>query len=533
VVRAFAEPAGPYGPGHRGADLGVAAGTVVRAANDGVVTFAGEVAGSYHVVVGHDGGLRTSYSYLAEIRVARGDAVRRGTPLGITGGSGEAHQPGSLHLGLRAGDTYLDPMLLFGPPDLTLLVRLVPHDLPPGRPWDTESAERAALNQALHDGVADQVSAAVGAVVGGADAAGGWAADQVGAAGDGLAAVGASMDAVLTEVRETAVGSTMAVARYSSEQWARTPNAIVLRDLAEIGDRVLGWWRSRGDCTKDAPEADGTGGSGHRLLAVAGINSSTGDDGATTSLDVEALGYDEGDVSYYSYAADRGAYDQEATWGDLMAAARRLGAQLRELQRIEPGREVDLIAHSQGGVVIDLFLQHVYRPGNHAYPPIGTVVTLASPHEGAPLATVAGQVRGSRTGRAVLEAGDDVVPLPPADSPAVQQLAEDSRVMRSLWDESLPWQIDYTTIGGSDDIVVPATNISVPDATEVTVDVDGVNDHSAIPTDDRALRVVRSALEGLPPPCIPWDEGVRGAVEPVVISRVEHTGGDLIEEVSR
>src|SRR5262245_36977721 len=60
VSRAFEEPAGPYGPGHRGVDLVAPPGTPVRAAGDGTVSFAGDVAGSMHVVVAHEGGLRTS-----------------------------------------------------------------------------------------------------------------------------------------------------------------------------------------------------------------------------------------------------------------------------------------------------------------------------------------------------------------------------------------------------------------------------------------------------------------------------------------
>src|SRR5262249_13015098 len=62
VVRPFEEPSSAYGPGHRGADLAAPPGTPVHAANDGVVTFAGTVAGTLHVTVAHAGGLRTSYS---------------------------------------------------------------------------------------------------------------------------------------------------------------------------------------------------------------------------------------------------------------------------------------------------------------------------------------------------------------------------------------------------------------------------------------------------------------------------------------
>jgi hypothetical protein len=100
--------------------------------------------------------------------------------------------------------------------------------------------------------------------------------------------------------------------------------------------------------------------------------------------------------------------------------------------------------------------------------------------------------------------------------------------MRDLWRRRLPEHVDFTSIGGADDVVVPATQIEVPGATEVVINVDGVNDHSGIPTDPRALEVVRSALEGRAPPCIGIVEGLRGAIEPVVISRLEHTVGDLV-----
>ena len=48
VVRGFVEPANPYAPGHRGADLAAAPGAPVRAAGSGTVSFAGDVAGTLH-----------------------------------------------------------------------------------------------------------------------------------------------------------------------------------------------------------------------------------------------------------------------------------------------------------------------------------------------------------------------------------------------------------------------------------------------------------------------------------------------------
>ena len=520
LVRPFEEPVSRYGPGHRGADFEVAPGTAVRAANDGVVSFAGSVAGALHVVVAHAGGLRTSYSFLSRVDVRAGQSVRRGDTVGATGGNGDGHGPGVFHLGLRIGDRYIDPMQLFGPPDLTRLVRLVPTDLPPGEPW-SRARERRGLADGLHGGGGSGIFETV---AGGAARVGGAV---VGAGGSAVDAVGHGVAATYDQLAAAGTAATREIARLGKAGWDRLPMATLVRDLTTVADRIREWWRSRSGCSGASPPADGTGGSGHLLMAIAGINSSTAADGATFDLDVAALGYHEGEVAYYSYAADHGHYEPSDTWGDLVAAGRRLGEQLKAMHAANPGREVDLVAHSQGGVLVDVFLQHVYDASDPAYPPIGTVVTLASPHEGAPLATVASDVRSTRTGRAVLDAGDELLPLPPSDAASTRQLAEDSALVRALWDDRLPEHVDFTTIGGADDVLVPATQIDVPGATEVVVDVDGVNDHSGIPSDARALRVVRSALEGRPPPCVGVVEGIRGAVDPVVISRVEHTIGDL------
>ena len=148
MVRSFDAPASEYEAGHRGVDFGVAAGTPVRAANDGVVSFAGSVAGTLHVTVSHDGGLRTSYSFLSSVAVRAGQTVARGDVVGSTGGVGNDHDGTVLHLGLRIGDRYVDPMVLFRPTDLTKLVRLVPAGEPNETPW-SPARERRDLQVSL------------------------------------------------------------------------------------------------------------------------------------------------------------------------------------------------------------------------------------------------------------------------------------------------------------------------------------------------------------------------------------------------
>src|SRR5258708_34124469 len=117
VVRPFQAPLTRYGRGHLGVDFAAAPGTLVRAAGAGTVVFAGLVANARHVVVRHAGGLRTSYSFLASIRVRGGEVVARGEAGGTSGGRGEHHLPAAVHFGPRIGDVYVDPMLLFGAGD--------------------------------------------------------------------------------------------------------------------------------------------------------------------------------------------------------------------------------------------------------------------------------------------------------------------------------------------------------------------------------------------------------------------------------
>ncbi len=117
MVDRFRPPTTPYGPGNRGWEYATESGSTVRAAADGTVTFAGGVGGTTAVTVAHADGLRTSYSYLERALVTSGDHVRLGDPVG--------RSASRLHFGVRRGDVYLDPALLFAPP-AARRVRLVP-----------------------------------------------------------------------------------------------------------------------------------------------------------------------------------------------------------------------------------------------------------------------------------------------------------------------------------------------------------------------------------------------------------------------
>ena len=118
IIERFRPPACTWCSGNRGIDYATPPGAPVRASAAGVVTFSGSVAGDRFVVVAHADGLRTTYGYLATAVVVAGDRVVPRQLLGTAGGP--------LHFGVRRGDVYLDPELLFTAE--RLVARLVPLD---------------------------------------------------------------------------------------------------------------------------------------------------------------------------------------------------------------------------------------------------------------------------------------------------------------------------------------------------------------------------------------------------------------------
>jgi len=133
VVHGFDPPAGPYAPGHRGVDLAAGVGQPVRSAADGIVSYAGRIAGVGVVAVVH-GRIRTTYQPM-EVTTTRGATVSAGDELGRLDQAGSHCAPDPcLHWGAIIGDTYVDPLQLLNPGPS----RLLPY-------WDVAARSSAAL----------------------------------------------------------------------------------------------------------------------------------------------------------------------------------------------------------------------------------------------------------------------------------------------------------------------------------------------------------------------------------------------------
>lgn len=420
----FDEPTSDYGPGHRGIDYAVEVGTPIRAAGDGVVTFAADVAGLRAVTIDHGSGIESTYSGLSRIDVHVGDRVREGRYLGLTG---TMHGRAALHFGVKAASDYVDPVAYLVDLDLAGAIHLAPLT---------------------------------------------WAPDNLGVLGESL------------PVPETA----------GTSRRECFPNRPLVAPERPPNDNIV--------------------------VAVAGITSKTR---GGVSADMyehgpEELGYRDDSIYYFSYAGPGGPrlhepYPRQETYIDIRTAAARLRALMQRIARRHPGRDVDLIAHSQGGVVARTYLTQV-ADASAAVPHVEHFVTFATPHRGAPGASQVAPLRDRTiTGRHLLAAmkrlADRGLPVPDPTSASVRQLAPGSTLMTSLAREDVSFGTRVLALAIPNDPVVPADHALMrgEQGRVVPWTGRGLGGHSAIVASPEAHGIAYSFLADGAPTCLTrWDE---------------------------
>jgi len=470
IVDPFRPPPHTGAAGNRGVDYRTTPGGPVGASADGDVVFAGDVGGSLHVVVLHADGVRTSYSFLRSIAVHRGDHVTQGQAVGTSNDR--------LHFGARVGDTYIDPTHLFttGPPK----VHLVPDDQ---RRPASEAHERSGLLAGLR-GLAGSVAGST------ADAVA-WARDHaVAAARDTTQVASARLRAQIEQLHGVL-----------TDVYDLSPTAILASQA-----RVIAEWNAQRDhCTSAQVSPPPLRPGEHLAVKVAGFDSSSGDVGID-HLDTDALGYGKDDVVRFSYAGGTTAengYGQRVTGQDIRISARRLRQLLERLGEQHPGVPVDILAHSQGGVVARAALAMEADAGDGGLPPINSLVLLGVPNTGADLATAAVTLGHSTSGALT----EDLVGVAMPDKAdingaSIHQLSETSTLLARLNNTPLPVGVHVTSIGARTDPVVPAGHTRLAGADNIVIDSGGgVLTHDQLPGSAQARREVSLAVHGLAPTC--------------------------------
>ena len=498
VTDPFRPPSTRYGAGNRGIDYATHPGEPVRASAAGEVVFAGRVGNSLHVVVLHADGIRTSYSFLRSVQVARGNRVGAGATVGTAASS--------LHFGARAGDAYLDPAVLLSG---DRRVHLIPDGTtaPPPKA-ESEAAERAGLTQLVWGGVSSAGKAA-----------------GRGAARLASATAGAAKELPpVRQVRDALDG--IEQLRVNGFSRPRLPGESEIRSALRVAREAV----TDRECTPADEPAPVPNRRGRIALLVGGLGSSS-DKASIDDVDTSALGYERDRVVRFSYrggTTDERAYQPSDTLGDIRHAGRRLRDLLERLQYEHPGVPVDLIAHSQGGLVARSALGDELDPFDPRTPRVDTLITLATPHHGANLATAAALLRHTNRGP-LIERGVGAVGrgrgLDPR-SPAINQLAETSDFLRELNRRPLPKGVRATSIAARRDVVVPSPKSRLRGARNVVVALPGLgNDHANLPGSSEARREMALALAGKPATCESAADVAADSLWGHAIDRAEQAGG--------
>ncbi len=283
-------------------------------------------------------------------------------------------------------------------------------------------------------------------------------------------------------------------------QWRPDDHAVEAYESWE-GGRFGGW------TVGDSPEAREPGyayaPNPNHAIVLPGLATSSGQ----LPLELDHLGYDPASTTGFSYAGridqpsraaddpwrDQRDYGPPATWSGVEDAAEHLEAHLRAQQEREPGRAVDLIGHSMGGVVAMDYLTRLHDPYDPELPPIGNVVTFAAPLRGADTAALGRDVADhswlgplaelARRGWAAsdlpgADGADDLT----LDADAIDQLRPGSPLLDGVterWFEALRADVGagalatgtrVLTISGSHDLVVGADDAAAPKPAAGAVD---------------------------------------------------------------
>jgi len=493
----FRPPASDYGPGNLGLEYATEPGAVVVAAAPGIVVFAGPVAGRVWVTVDHGAGLRTSYGPVAGLRVSSGDRVHGRQPI--------ATATGPLHFGTRVDDVHVDPASLLGV--FEVRVRLVPHDTDDAEQWLRLAEHEERIRILIEHGGGFDWREAFRVAIG---------------VGSGL----------LLPIPQISGWEERADALiHTGEVFLTLGEALDTQELVRGMATGLRMIADPLPCTTPAGATALAPPRGRRRIAVLvdGLDSSSGAAGALAALDLEALGYDRGDIVRHSYQGglvpgggegwgiERSGYEAGATRADVEPQIDGLAASLRLIAAANPGVEIDLYGHSLGGLIA----RHASVAVDGEVP-LGVAITFAAPHAGAPLAEFveALELTGPGTVASMLarHGWEEMVLV----APALEDLSEsgfagDTRAV------AFPEGVHAVTIGARADLVVPATMASAPGARHVVVgDTNPVGAHTDLVGRAEVETEVRLALAGLPPLCTDTTDAVLDLVVPEAIAYGQH-----------
>jgi hypothetical protein len=302
-----------------------------------------------------------------------------------------------------------------------------------------------------------------------------------------------------------------------------TAGAIYLAPVTGAWAREYPWWNA-GSYLDDGCEPGSKIASpsppapnGNLAVVIGGLASKTrgGLDSRAFSVP-SSLGYAAADTYLYSYRGSDGPrfhepYERTDTFGDLRAAAGRLATLLMRIGRRHPGRDVDVIAYSQGGVVARTLLEMSLRAWQPGMPRVQHLVTFATPHLGAKLAELPEEMAesslsGEWVTNAVSSAARRGVAVPDPYSDAVEQLRPDSPLMSGLGRQDVVLGTRVLSLAAPHDVVVPVARARYGEGVNRVVAPTGLWGHAAVTASEQARNIAYNFLRDASPTCeTNWD----------------------------
>ena len=217
-----------------------------------------------------------------------------------------------------------------------------------------------------------------------------------------------------------------------------------------------------------------------------------------------ALGYPAERVFRFSYSGDD-TYERQDTFEDLRVVGGRLRDLLVEIGRRWPGRDVDLIAHSQGGLVARSYLKDHAASWDPETPSIDHLITFASPHQGAPLAGEIDDLEKTMSGTVAMAAMAQVATrsgyVPDPHGVSTQQMRPGSEFLRDLAQEDVLYGTRVLTLAMPYDFIVPANHARYPGQLNRVVPGKLGLHHRMVVESPLAMGLARSFLRDAPEPC--------------------------------
>lgn len=201
-----------------------------------------------------------------------------------------------------------------------------------------------------------------------------------------------------------------------------------------------------------------------------------------------------------NYGEIPGAPPASKGLGDIRTSAREFGAFVDQVLAATGATQVDVVGHSQGGIVPRQYLRFEGGAGK-----VNALVTLGAPHFGTTISGIG----------TLLEQFGILGLVEPVSGPAIRQQVRGSDFLATLnaGGATVPG-VRYTVIATAYDVIITpwdqnflapgpgaaVTNITLQDGCALDL-----SDHLAMPYSPRAIGYVKNALDpahATPPPCV-------------------------------